>query len=148
MHTLAGGCHCGNIHLDVTLSRAPIAYEPRACDCDFCVKHGASYVSDAQGSLRVAIKDGQSCLAYRHGSGQAAFLTCRACGVVVGVFYGAAGRFVGAVNVNALDEWMSFGPKKGVSPKKLSPGEKTSRWQELWFPAVDVVTEKGSVSGL
>jgi hypothetical protein len=98
--------------------------------------------------MKVAIKDGQSCLLYLQGSGQAEFLTCKACGVVVGVFYRAAGRLVGAVNTNVLDERTSFGPMRSVSPKTLSPSEKTSRWQELWFPVVDVVTEHGSVSGL
>src|ERR1700692_2772561 len=32
MHMVSGGCHCGNILVDLELASAPGAYSPRACD--------------------------------------------------------------------------------------------------------------------
>ena len=58
MHVqLSGGCHCGNLRLQVELTRIPGEYSPRACDCDFCCKHGAAWLSDPQGSLRISVRD-------------------------------------------------------------------------------------------
>lgn len=55
----------------IELTRAPATYNPRACDCDLCRKHGAAYVSDAQGSLVIRIKDARARGKYRQGSGKA-----------------------------------------------------------------------------
>src|SRR5262245_1035315 len=120
MHTMTGRCHCGNISLGIVLSKDSSAYEPRACDCDFCAKHGSSYISDAQGSVRLKIHDGLNCLAYRQGSEQATFLICKGCGVLVAVFYRTTQKLYGAVNSNVLTGAPNFGPKKSVSPKQLS----------------------------
>ncbi len=68
---LSGGCHCSNIQIDLSLSGAPGDYAPGSCDCDFCRKHGASYVSDANGSLRIRIERAADSAYYRQGSGQA-----------------------------------------------------------------------------
>lgn len=45
MHRVNGRCHCGNIHVDMDLTREPSAYNLRTCDCDYCRKHGASYIT-------------------------------------------------------------------------------------------------------
>lgn len=42
MYRADGGCHCGNIKVDVELAAAPETYHPRVCDCDFFRKHGAA----------------------------------------------------------------------------------------------------------
>ena len=74
MSRLTGGCHCGNIAVSVELTRAPDAYHPRACDCDFCRKHGASWVSDPQGSLRIRIREESDVNRYTQGAGIAGML--------------------------------------------------------------------------
>lgn len=51
------------------LPHASCAYHPRACDCDFCRKHGAAYISDPQGAVRIQVKDAQQLGRYRQGSG-------------------------------------------------------------------------------
>src|SRR5690242_281873 len=98
MTRLTGGCHCGNIRLEIDLIRTPGAYSPRACDCDFCRKHGASYVSDPDGSLTVRVQEEGRLVRYRQGSGTAVCLVCANCGVVVGVVYDEAGKTFGAIN--------------------------------------------------
>ena len=137
MHSLSGGCHCGNLSIDLELSSDPGTYRPRVCDCDFCRRHGAAYLSDAEGSLRIRMKDEQVLSTYRQGSGQAEFLLCKRCGVMIGVLYRNAGRVYAAVNTNAIDASVVFGSEQGVSPKTLSAEEKAGRWRELWFSRVE-----------
>jgi hypothetical protein len=140
MHTLSGGCHCGNIVVSLELSASPDAYNPRACDCTFCRKHNGAYVSDPQGSLVIRIKDDDEVTKYRQGSGIADCLVCKNCGVLIGAVYQYNGRHYAAVNVKALDGTPSFGSERPVSPKTLSEGEKVSRWKDIWFANVRIVT--------
>lgn len=140
MHELSGGCHCGNLRLQLQLTRPPDTYHPRACDCDFCRKHGAAYVSDPQGSLLIRISDERQAGKYHQGSGQAELLLCRNCGVLVGAVYRAEGRLYAAVNATVLDGAARFGAPQPVSPKSLSDRDKAQRWREIWFSEVSVVT--------
>jgi hypothetical protein len=144
MHKVSGGCHCGNILAEVELTAAPDICHPRACDCDFCRKHGAAYVSDPKGSLIVRIKNARESATYRQGSGLAEFILCRTCGVLVAVVLRRDGLVHGAVNVQALEGAATFAAERTVSPKKLSGGEKIQRWQDVWFPNVQV---HGGVTG-
>ncbi len=138
--TVSGGCHCGNIRIAIELTHASETYRPRACDCDFCRKHAAAYVSDAQGSLLVRIKDERHSRKYRQGSELADFLLCARCGVLVGVFYQGDARLYAAVNAKAVDPGANFGAEQTVSPQKLASGEKLTRWQDVWFANVRVVS--------
>lgn len=144
MHALQGGCHCGNIRLELTLTRVPGSYNPRACDCDFCTKHSAAYISDPAGTLEVRIRDESRANRYRQGSGQAEFLICAECGVLAGVFYASAEGVRGAVNARAVEGGAAFGPMQAVSPKNLSPADKARRWQDVWFPNVATIRDRGA----
>lgn len=139
MHRIEGGCHCGNIRVAVEIQNAPTYYCPRACDCDFCRKHCASYISDPLGSLRIAVENSQLLGRYRQGSGIAECLFCARCGVLVGVIYQEDGQVYGTVNSAALMSEEGFGEKKSVSPKLLATSEKVGRWKELWFSNVTLV---------
>ena len=138
MHSVSGGCHCGNILVQLQLPRAPETYNPRACDCDFCRKHAAAYVSDPAGSLRIRIADERLAGTYRQGSGIAELMLCRSCGVLIGALYKDAGRVYGAVNSRAIGAPTPFGAEQPVSPRTLSGGEKVVRWQGLWFSNVSI----------
>lgn len=135
---VSGGCYCGNIRLTVTLSQEPSSYRPRACDCDFCRKHGAAYVSDAQGELRIQIRDEAQVSRFRQGSNTAEMLICRTCGVLVGALHREAERLFGTVNAQALDCRGAFGAEQSVSPKLLPAEQKVLRWRDLWFKDVAV----------
>ncbi|MBV8146951.1 MAG: aldehyde-activating protein [Gammaproteobacteria bacterium] len=137
MPELTGGCHCGNIAVTVLLTAAPEACRPRTCDCDFCRKHGAAWVSDPQGSLRIRIGVGTEVQGYRQGAAIAEMLLCRRCGVLVAALWQGQ-RLYGVVNATALAANDRFGATVPVSPKQLSAQEKTSRWQSLWFADVEV----------
>ena len=145
MQEVSGGCYCGNIRLNAALSRDLASYNPRACDCDFCLKHAAAYVSDPLGSLHIEIRNELEVNRFRQGSTTAEMLVCRTCGVLVGALYRESNRLFGTLNAKALDSRPLFGPEKSVSPKLLSGDQKVQRWRELWFLAV-VVDAQSKVS--
>jgi hypothetical protein len=138
MHGLTGTCHCGNILLDLQLANEPGSYRPRACDCAFCRKHGAAYISDARGTLRVRINDPLRSATYRQGNELAEMLLCTRCGVLMGALYRADGCIHATVNVRVIEGAERFGAEQAVSPQKLSGDEKVSRWKQLWFSSVDL----------
>jgi hypothetical protein len=144
MQTLHGGCHCGNIRVELQLTRAPGTYRPRACDCSFCLKHGAAYISDPLGTLRLTIRDEREATRYAQGSGQAQLLLCSTCGVLVSPLFSDGGRLYAAVNVNALENAAAFGMPQPASPQTLSAGDKVKRWRELWFSDVTIGAQRPS----
>lgn len=133
-HLLNGSCHCANIRVHVGLSREPHDYQPRACDCGFCQRHGAAYISDAAGSLAIEWREEPG--RYRHGSRNAEFLFCRQCGVLVGVTLEADGRTFAALNIRVLDGQPDFAATAPASPQQLPPEQRIERWKKLWFADV------------
>jgi len=129
-----GGCHCGALRWQFTTSKLLGDFVPRACDCDYCTRHRAAWVSDPSGQLQ--IHAGTTKLQrYRQGSGQAEFLLCRDCGVLVAVIaHGDDGRLFGAVNRNAFDQRDAFVTETVVSPQRLAAETKLERWSGLWTP--------------
>jgi hypothetical protein len=147
MHVLSGGCHCGHLMVEVELTRAPDTYSPRACGCDYCRKHGAAYVSDPQGGLRIRVSDEQFAGRYRQGSGVAELLFCRNCGVLIGALYLSEQRLYGVVNAGVLDDRDGFGAEQPASPQLLSPGDKVTRWQNIWFADVSIIANGSAARG-
>lgn len=134
----AGSCHCGNIALEMEITGEPRLVNPRSCDCDFCCKHAASYVSDPHGKLVIEVKDKANLGKYRQGSGTADFLVCKICGVLVGVCYQEHGQMYAAVNSKVVENCSDFGAAITVSPKKLNDKEKIQRWNKIWFSDVSI----------
>jgi hypothetical protein len=124
MHRVSGGCHCDSILVDAELTLPPSAYRPRACDCDFCLKHGAKYVSDPQGALLIRLQDERHAVKYRQGSRLAEFVLCGNCGVLAGILYASDPGLHAALNARIGDSRASFGAEQLASPKKLSGSEK------------------------
>ena len=134
MNRHAGGCHCGALRFEFSTAQALVDFAPRACDCDFCTRHRAAWVSDAAGSLRIEA-DETRLRRYRQGSGQADFLFCAHCGVLVAVVARAGdGYLLGAANRNAFDGREAFMAETTVSPQQLDAATKLARWTQLWTP--------------
>lgn len=133
---LQGSCHCAGIGISFTTARHRSDFNPRACDCTFCSKHGAAYISDPLGSLCIRLSAGEKLLEYRQGSGSASFLLCRVCGVCVGTIFTEVTGTYGAINARCIDMAERFGRILPASPQNLSTSEKISRWRELWIPEV------------
>jgi len=134
----AGGCHCGNMSLEVVLTKQSLSYEPRACDCSFCRKHQASYLSDPNGRLTIFIHDKSKLGKHRQGSDQADFLICKTCGVLSACCCQIQGKCYAAVNSKIFEQQIEFAQELIASPQQLLPQEKTKRWQKLWFSDVHI----------
>ncbi|MFM2304705.1 MAG: hypothetical protein RLZZ135_2117 [Cyanobacteriota bacterium] len=135
-----GGCHCGQLAVEFSTNQDPAAINPRTCDCSFCCKHGASYISDPAGRMVVSGNSARSLREYQQGTNMARFLLCNQCGVLVAVIYKHDSEIFGAVNLGCLDGQTGLGNSKLVSPRKLTQEEKVSRWLNLWVPGVTLTT--------
>lgn len=129
----AGGCHCGALRWEFTSDKPLHAVAPRACDCDFCRRHRAAWVSDSDGRLSIR-GDRARLRRYRQGSQQAEFLLCGECGVLVAVVAQDADGIIGAVNRNAFDVPAQFSNETVVSPRLLAANAKLARWAQVWMP--------------
>ena len=77
MRTHQGSCHCGRVKFEV---RAEIAVL-NECNCSLCRRKGSLYVS-ALDADQVRVIAGESDLTtYQFGTGTAAHLFCRHCGI-------------------------------------------------------------------
>lgn len=141
MHKVAGGCHCGNITYLAEISHDLSVYNPRVCDCEFCTTHGASYMSDRNGTLKFKIKTAKALGKYRQGTGIADFLICKNCGVLVGVCYEERGIVYGSLNTKSLHTNSGFGEFQVISPMQLTDEERIKRWKKFWFSNVEIEYE-------
>ena len=137
--TLYGSCHCGCICVEFSTYQVPETISPRACDCSFCQKHGAAYISDPAGKIRLTIANPSVIRTYRQGSEVARFQLCGECGVLVAVAFEHVGRVYGAVNATCLDGGPVLGAAVSASPQLLSSEAKVARWLQAWVPDVQFV---------
>jgi len=135
-----GGCHCGQLRVAFSSALDPASIIPRACDCSFCQKHGAAYVSDPDGHLSIIMQSMDALHRYQQGSNTAEFLLCDRCGVLVAVVFEHNARMYGAVNARSLEGPTGFASAFPASPQSLTPREKVARWSQLWVPDVELVT--------
>lgn len=140
--TLTGGCHCGNVRIEFRTAKAPAGLTPWACDCSFCMKHGAAYVADRGGSLAMEIKDPDTMNEYRQGSRSARCVVCRSCGVLVAVLFDADDGTFGTINYRCFDAGTEFGAPTAVSPQKIQVEERRRLWLKSWIPSVRITTSQ------
>ena len=126
-----GMCRCGRVTFFVSLPEVLENYSPRKCDCAFCMKHDAAVLSHPDGNLH--IESLAPLTITKHGSGQASFLSCSSCHSFVSVVYLFPTGLKGAVNATLLSEFERLKAPQLVSPKRLDPQEKLSRWESVWF---------------
>ena len=138
---LRGGCHCRQLRVAFSTTLDPADMKPRACDCSFCQKHGAAYVSDPAGTLAISMASPDAMRRYRQGSNTADFLFCGGCGVLVAVIFEHDARIHGAVNARCLDAATRLGEFVSASPQQLSAEDKIDRWLRLWIPDVELMVD-------
>src|SRR5262244_3634698 len=100
----AGGCHCGNIHVALRLSKPPEQNLVRTCTCSFCRSHDPRMISDPAGLLEISAEDWSLVELYRFGMRTADFVICRRCGVFIAVISDLESAPCAVVNVNCLDD--------------------------------------------
>lgn len=136
MRAIPGSCHCGAVEVEFATAKDLAGFHPRACDCTFCRRHGATWLSDAEGRLRISEQATGMLRDYRQGSETAQFLLCARCGVCVAVIFEEGARSFAAVNANCLGSGSDFGVAVPASPQMLSADEKIARWKSLWIADV------------
>ena len=136
-NVIQGSCHCGSIRFVFRSTIAPEQLVPRACDCSFCQRHGASYISDPNGSLRLEIDQVGALGTYRQGHGLAQFVFCLQCGVLVAVLFETEGKRFASVNSRCVRD-TRLGEAGPASPQTLSSDEKTERWRQVMIPDVEL----------
>lgn len=137
LHRLHGSCHCGRLSLTFSTRIAPERFSPRACDCSFCVRHGAAYISDPEGSLVIEASHAEALARYAFGHGLARFLLCAQCGVLVAVLFENEGRTYASVNSRCITD-AQLGEPQVASPQKLDAAQKRERWTRLMIPDVEL----------
>lgn len=132
-----GGCHCGNLQVDVRLMRPPAENAIRSCACSFCRSHGTRTVSDPVGQVDIRAADWSLVERYRFGSGTADYLICRRCGVYIGAVCETASGARAVLNTLCLKDRAAF-TQEAVRPDY--DGEtieaRLSRRAANWMPAI------------
>lgn len=103
-----GGCHCGNIHVRLQLTKPPEDNPLRGCTCSFCRRHRPRIVADPEGQFEVWADDWSLVQNYRFGTKTCDFLICRRCGVFIAAVADMPVGTRAVVNVNCLDDRERF----------------------------------------
>lgn len=103
-----GGCHCGNLRVQVRLTRPAAEMQVRSCACSFCRSHGTRTVSDPAGQADLWASDWSLVERYRFGSRTADYLLCRRCGVYVGAVCETRVGRRAVINTRCLDDQAAF----------------------------------------
>lgn len=129
MHYSAS-CSCGEVTIQFSLPNLIESYEPRQCDCDFCMARGLSYLSDPDGTL--TITSAKPLKGLQQGSNQASFLQCTGCDEVVAVTCQYETELRGAASSKLFAKCYQLASSAPVSPKLLSAIDKRERWLTIW----------------
>jgi hypothetical protein len=132
-----GGCHCGNIHVRLRLSKPPQDSPLRACACAFCRAHQTRTVADPAGLFELSADDWLLVEKYRFGSRTADYVVCRRCGVYVAAVCETSAGTRAVVNTNCLVDRAAFSQVPSVTDYDgETTEERLSRRAVRWMPAV------------
>jgi len=133
--TWRGRCHCGAIGFEYRTAKPVGEWPVRACQCSFCLKHGATYTSDPAGSVRLDHEDPAAMSRYRFGQKTADFVFCSRCGGYLGALTEEGGQALMVMNLRAFDP-----PPDGMpGPQPMSyegetTGDRNTRRSARWTP--------------
>ncbi len=132
-----GGCHCGNIHVRLRLSKPPEDNPLRACTCSFCRSHSPRMVADLGGLFEVWADDWSLVENYRFGTRTCDFLICRRCGVFIAAVAETTAGPRAVVNVNCLNDRARFTSVPAVYDFEGETSEtRSSRHAANWMSAI------------
>ena len=134
--TYSGNCHCGAVRLTLHFDKNAGDITPKACDCDFCYKHGAQYVSDPKGRVEVQCADYELLTSYGSPGKLTRYLFCNRCGNLIGSEFSADGYHFMIVNGRMLNEFDHFPEPDNVHADTRALSEQIVHWQQHWFQDV------------
>ena len=129
-----GSCHCGAIRATLYSSRPADELQVRACQCSFCMRHGAKTLSDPAGRTRFEI-DGAALSWYIFETRTGMSLICNRCGMYAGVIIEDGNNIWSVLNARglAIPEFAS----RVAEPKVYdgeTPEERIARRKSTWTP--------------
>ena len=98
---LAGACHCGAIRGTLAATKPAAELQVRACQCGFCMRHGAMTVSDPAGRATFEIERA-ALTRYQFETRTGTSLLCARCGMYAGVMLEDGGKVWSVLNVRGL----------------------------------------------
>ena len=132
----SGGCHCGNIHVRLRLSKSPQQTPLRACACSFCRAHVTRTVADSTGHFTLSAGDWSLVEPYRFGSRTADYMVCRRCGVYVAAICETTAGPRAVVNINCLTDRAAFTQQPtATNYDGETEATRLSRRATHWMPA-------------
>ncbi len=141
--TLSGGCDCGNLKVNLTLSKAPQDYELRECLCSFCQARKGLYVSDPKGRFEINVADDNQLERYRFGSSTADFYICRTCDGFIGAIGDTETGLKGVANIKCLDHPEELSGKTAPHDYDDETTEvRLARRNRNWTPVIIVEAER------
>lgn len=97
----SGQCHCGIVKASFETAKTPAELGVRACQCEFCRRHGSLNISDPVGLTTIDASAGDI-LRYRFALKTADFLLCNKCGVYFAAVTGAGDAIRSTLNIVGL----------------------------------------------
>ena len=138
--THIGGCHCGNISVQLESDIAPGDFEVRACQCSFCRKHNGTAVADPAGHLTIRVADEAQLNRYTFGLGTAEFLVCQTCGCYTSAVTTGTDDPRAIVIVSILEDAKAFtSPPIPVDYDNEDRDGRIGRRKDRWMPVEVVV---------
>jgi hypothetical protein len=145
LHT--GGCHCGNISVQLRLSQPPEQTPLRSCSCSFCRSHGTRTLSDREGHAEITAGDCSLVERYRFGSRTADYVLCRRCGVYVGAVCETSSGLRAVINVNCLDDRAAFTqPPAAPNYDGEATDARLDRRATNWMPVTVLLPQSAPLS--
>lgn len=137
MTVYTGQCHCGAIGFRFVTDRAPSDWSVRACQCSFCMAHGAACVSDPSGRVVFVCADEGQLQRYQFAICTADFLLCRRCGVYLGAVLRDGAESFATLNTRAMRAVLDTLPApQAVDYAGEVAEERRQRRRKRWTPVV------------
>ena len=102
MNSYKGGCSCKNIVISLFLDSELSQHIPRACQCSYCKKINAAYISFSNWKLEVRIKNSGHINKFRFSTRTADFVSCKICDELIYVVSKIGNKNYSVVNITAF----------------------------------------------
>ncbi len=141
MKQITGSCHCENIRFELDWPQDTNVIATRECGCSLCQKHGGSWTSNTDATLRASISMPAEVTEYKFGTKTAVFYVCKSCGAVPFVTSAIDDRLYAVINTNTFDNRadMSFSASAtSFDGEELQ--DRIARRKQNWINQVEFVT--------
>jgi hypothetical protein len=138
MNLLSGSCHCGNVQFTLRTEQSEETLSARRCGCTMCRRHGASWISDPDGSLEIQYRDREQLSIYQFGHATSRWIICARCGVLAAAICKIDGRLRAVVRSQAMVEHTFSAPEVNTDFDDESVENRLARRAKNWIGSVTI----------